>query len=406
MKPIKIQELYNESIDENYIFSFEIQSDDKPTEPLLHKHSRFLYIIDGIGKIKIQDKIIDLSPGVIIQISPWQISEIVEVNKKLSYYLLVYNFNLINIYIKKEFNIYSENVNIIHSLYLNNTSNPTPYDAEKIKYIFEDIKYEFGYNSISIKYDEKPYSTIYAISKLSELLVLYLRNTDENIKFEDNFNPEMIFSYMFLNCSNDINLDMISQTFFMSKSSISKYIHDFTGCGFYELLQDMKLFKAEFLLTHTNMSIQDIANTLNYSDPGILSKIFKEKYNLGTKDFKKINLCDESLVNMRLDYRGLKIIDYMYDNYAEDIDIVSVSNLFKMPPKNINGILLYYIEKNFYNFLNQIRVHKSCDLLVDTNFSITEISYMVGYNSTKTFLRNFNKILNTTPSQFRNTHIK
>ncbi|WP_455256559.1 AraC family transcriptional regulator [Peptoniphilus asaccharolyticus] len=406
MKKIKIQDNYQGSIDDNYIFSFDIQSDSVPTEPLLHKHSRFIYILEGRGKIKIQNKIIDLLPGVIISIAPWQISEIVEVSQELIYYLLVYNFNLINIYVKKEFNIDSENINIINSLYMSNAVSPSAKDSLKIKAVFEDIKDEFGICSINLLSESKQYSTLYGISKFAELLVLYLRNIDEEFQKNNNdLNPDMIFMYMFLNCCNNLNLELISKAFFMSESSISKYIKDLTGVGFYDLLNEMRLFKAKFLLAHTNLTVKDIAYILNYSDPGQLSKIFQERYHLGTKDFKKLQ-CPESLVNIRLDYRGLKIIEYMYENYDEELDIVSVSNQFKIPPKNINHILMYYIEKNFYNFLNQIRIHKACDLLTETDLSITDISAMVGYNSTKTFSRNFTKILNLTPSEFRSSYTK
>lgn len=101
MKKIKIQEQFHEFVDKNFIFAFDIQSDSHPTDPLLHKNSRFLYILEGSGKIKISNNIYDLSPDTIIEIAPWQISEIVEVETELIYYLLVYDFNFINFYIKK-----------------------------------------------------------------------------------------------------------------------------------------------------------------------------------------------------------------------------------------------------------------------------------------------------------------
>ena len=197
MKKIKIQENYNETVDNNYIFNFDIQSDSKPTDPLLHKHSRFIYILEGRGKIKIQNKIIDLFPGVIISIAPWQISEIIEVSQELIYYLLVYNFNLLNIYIKKEFNINSENINIINSLYKSNVIIPSNKDSLKIKSIFEDIKDEFGLCSVTFISESKPYSTLYGISKFAELLVIYLRNINETTPSDNEVNPEMIFMYMF-----------------------------------------------------------------------------------------------------------------------------------------------------------------------------------------------------------------
>lgn len=96
-------------------------------------------------------------------------------------------------------------------------------------------------------------------------------------------------------------------------------------------------------------------------------------------------------MNVRLDHRSTKIIEYIYDNYSEDIDIVDISNEFKISPKSINKILVYYMEQNFRNFLTQVRIYKSCSLLLETDYSITEIASIVGFNSTKTFNRHFMK---------------
>lgn len=406
MKKIKIQEQFQEFFDNTFIFTFDIQSDSHSTEPLLHKNSRFLYILEGKGKIKIGNKYYDLKPDTIIEISPWQISEITEVEEELIYYLLVYDFNFINIYIKKEFNLDSDKLNIITAFYENNTIYPCESDLKKIKKIFEDIREEFGIYPVTSYRNTKPYTKIYALSLLTELLALYLRNTTGENEQNKELTPDMIFMYMFLNCSKDITLNIISKVFYMSESSISRYITNLTGLGFYELLQEMKLFKAKFLFANTNLSTRDIAYTLNYSDPSMLSKKFHAKYHMKIKDYRKSFIPEESLVNLRLDYKSLKIIDYMYDNYAEDIDIISVSEMFGMYPKNINDTLNYYVEKNFNSFLNQIRIYKSCDLLTETNLTISEIAISVGYNSTKTYLRHFNAFLGINPSQFRENYMK
>jgi AraC-like DNA-binding protein len=406
MKKIKIQEQFQEFVDKNFIFAFDIQSDSHPTEPLLHKNSRFLYILEGKGKIKISNHIYDLSPDTIIEIAPWQISEIVEVEEELIYYLLVYDFNFINIYIKKEFNLDSDKLNIITSFYENNTVSPSQSDLKKIRKIFEDIREEFGIYSLTSYHNTKPYTKIYALSLLTELLALYLRNTTGENEEKANLTPDMIFMYMFLNCSRDITLNVISKVFYMSESSISRYITNLTGLGFYELLQEMKLFKARFLFANTNLSTRDIAYILNYFDPSMLSKKFHATYHMKIKDYKKSFVPEESLVNLRLDHKSLKIIDYMYDNYAEDIDIISVSEMFHMYPKNINDTLNYYVEKNFNSFLNQIRIYKSCDLLTETDLTISEIAISVGYNSTKTYLRHFNAFLGVNTSEFRENYMK
>lgn len=407
MKKIKIQDQFEDYTNRNYIFIFDIQNNIKPTEPLMHKYSRFIYIIEGSGKIKILNKVYDLKPNTIIQIAPWQISEIIEVDKELVYYLLVYNFNLLNMHIKKEFNIDSKKLDIIDLLYTNNTIAPSDFDLKRMRQVFEDIKDEFGINYLEDD-DEftDPFIKIYAISKLTELLSIYLRNSKNISSTKNKPDPEQIFMYMFLNSSKDITLNVMSKVFYMSESSISRYITNLTGLGFYELLQEMKLFKAEFLIRNTNMSTSEIADLLNYSDSSALSKKFTERYKINIKDYKIEVRPKESNHNLRLDNRAIKIIDYMYENYAEDMDITAVSQMFQASPKNINESLNYYVETNFNSFLNQIRIFKACDLLADTDMSITEIAIEVGYNSSKTFLRHFQQIIGINPSEFREKYTK
>lgn len=406
MRKIKIQDQFQEFIDNNYVFIFDIQNNSSPTEPLLHKYSRFLYILEGKGKININNRIHNLDPNTIIQIAPWQISEIVEVEEELVYYLLVYNFNLVNMYVKKDFNLDNKELIIMNALYNNNTIFPPSSDLKKMKQIFENIREEFGIYSFAPYHEPKTYTKIYGVSLLTELLALYLRNTDGETENLQNLSPDMIFMYMFLNCSKDITLKVLSKVFFMSESSISRYITNLTGLGFYDLLQEMKLFKARFLFTNTNLTAKDIAYILNYSDPSMLSKKFQEKYKIGIKEFKNSLLTNNSVVDLKLDYKALKIIDYMYDNYDEDIDITTIANMFEIYPQNINDLLTYYVEKNFKSFLNQIRIYKSCDLLTETDLNIGDIAAMVGYNSTKTFLRNFKNIIGLNPSEFREKYIK
>ncbi|MDD7462907.1 MAG: AraC family transcriptional regulator [Anaerococcus sp.] len=406
MKKVKIQEQFQEFIDDNYVFVFDVQSDSKATEPLLHKYSRFLYVLEGKGKININNKIYDLEPDTVIQIAPWQISEIVEVEEELVYYLLVYNFNLVNLYMKKDFNLDNKEIMIINALYNNNTVALPPSDLKKIKQIFENIREEFGIYSFGRQKDQGAFTKIYGISLLTELLALYLRNTNGETDPTNKPSPDMIFMYMFINSSKDITLKVMSKIFYMSESSISRYITKLTGLGFYELLQEMKLFKARFLFSNTNLTAKDIAYTLNYSDPSMLSKKFQEKYKIGIKEFKDSVVPKDSVMNIKLEYDALKIINYIYDNYEEDIDITSVSEIFNLYPNNINNMLTYYVEKSFNDFLNQIRIYKACDLLTETDLQIADIASLVGYNSTKTFLRNFKKLLDMNPSEFRERYFK
>lgn len=407
-KYITLQDSFSSSMTESNLISFDIQSDNGKTLPLMHKHSRFLYILEGEGKIKIQDKVYKMAPGAVISILPWQTSEIIEVEKNISYYLLVYNFNLINIYTKSELNLNKEEVDFIKCLY---SSESALYDLEacdKIEEIFEDIRKEVGVHSLNlIIHTKKKFSTIYLMCKISELLIIFMRYINDDDTFGESIaaRPENIFMYMFLNSSKDISLEVLSKIFLMSESAISQYIKDVTGLGFLDILHEIRIYKAKFLLSHTDMTLKEIANAVHYSDPAQLSKVFQSKQAISTKDFRRLNQLLEGKESFTFKPEDLKLIDFVNENYAEDIDIMEVSKKFDITPRNINKIFVYFMEQNFYSYLHQVRVHAACDLLVNTDEPITDIAIGVGYNSPKTLLRNFLKHLGMTPSEFRSGHL-
>lgn len=407
-KYITLQDSFSSSMTDSNLISFDIQSDNGKTLPLMHKHSRFLYILEGEGKIKIQDKVYKMAPGAVISILPWQTSEIIEVEKNISYYLLVYNFNLINIYTKSQLNLNKEEVDFIKCLY---SSESALYDLEacdKIEEIFEDIRKEVGVHSLNlIIHTKKKFSTIYLMCKISELLIIYMRYINDDDTFGESIaaRPENIFMYMFLNSSKDISLEVLSKIFLMSESAISQYIKDVTGLGFLDILHEIRIYKAKFLLSHTDMTLKEIAKAVHYSDPAQLSKVFQSKQAISTKDFRRLNQLLEGKESFTFKPEDLKLIDFVNENYAEEIDIMEVSKKFDITPRNINKIFVYFMEQNFYSYLHQVRVHAACDLLVNTDESITDIAIGVGYNSPKTLLRNFLKHVGMTPSEFRSGHL-
>lgn len=406
-KYVTLQDSFSSSLTESNLISFDIQSDNGKTLPLMHKHSRFLYILEGEGKIKIQDKVYKMAPDTVISILPWQTSEIIEVESKISYYLLVYNFNLVNLYMKSQMNLNKEDLDPIKCLY---NSESALYDLEaneKIERIFEDIRKEVGVHSLNlIIHTKKKFSTVYLLCKITELLILYIRYVSDDATFSESIaaKKENIFMYMFLNSSKDISLEVLSKIFLMSESAISQYIKDVTGLGFLDILHEIRIYKAKFLLIHTDMTLKEIAKAVHYSDPAQLSKSFQEKQSIGTKDFRKLNQLIEGDATFTFKPENLKLIDYINENYAQDIEIMEVAKLFNLTSRNINKIFVYFMEQNFYSYLHQVRVHAACDLLVNTDDPITDIAIAVGYNSPKTLLRNFIKHVGVTPSEFRADH--
>lgn len=57
--------------------------------------------------------------------------------------------------------------------------------------------------------------------------------------------------------------------------------------------------------------------------------------------------------------------------------------------------------KTFTEFLNQIRIQEACKLLLETDLSISEIAFQVGFQNLSYFNRTFRKLQGVTPKGFR-----
>lgn len=404
LKQIEIQNPYKAKVSERDLITLDLQTDFFPTRPLLHKESRFLYVLSGQAKIKIQNKIYTMEEGDLLALNPWQISEIIEVDDHISYYLLIYKYELFNYQIKNHINLNNEDFPFFQTLYrINKVEVPQSMRSEILN-IFQSLRDEVGLCSLDVNLSKKNYSDIFVFAKISELLVYFLRlaeRSEEEFE-EDEFFSEQILSYMFLNLKEDLSLARLSKIFYMSESAISTYIKSLTGMGFYELIQSMKILKIEFLLVYTNLTLEEIASLLNFTDGAQVSKVFQAHTGVQANKFRKANQAYTKFLNTKLDQRAVKILEYIYDNYEEDLDILEVSELFDTSPQNINKILKYYVEENFSSFLSTLRIKKACQLLTETDIPVGEIALRVGFNNQKTFLRNFQSQTTMTPSDFRN----
>ena len=121
-------------------------------------------------------------------------------------------------------------------------------------------------------------------------------------------------------------------------------------------------------------------------------------------------LCKSSTFAMRMDDDNKKLVglkkinksfEYIEQNYSENIHLKDIAQHA--------GFSLYYFsrlfkettEKNFHQYLNEYRLKKAEALLMDSNYSISEAAYAVGFNSVATFDRLFHQLKGCSPQKFR-----
>ena len=406
-------------MDKHYeLCSFDVEYLEEPVKPVIHNIPKLLFFTEGTGKIKIYNKEFDIVPNTLLMIFPWEIVEITQVEKPLAMMKISYN-SVFNNFILNSLNRYKKSKNNILSLI---KKIPVVYfnkiEAKTIKNIFYEIKNEVGLESLS---DFKPFfdigkeenavkdefdlSTVYITNKLTELIILIAKKNirDEkcvNKKEEDETN---IVKYIYAHLNEKLTLNKLSVIFFMSESSISKYLEEVTGFMFNDLLRHMRISKALNLLVYTDLNIEEIAHLVGFVDGAHISnlcskhlKMSPNKYREKYKDMYQIfNEKEQQLVS--------DVIKYIYDNYTKELTINDVTEKFNITDTKLNKILMSYSGKRFIEFLNALKIDKACEMLLTTDKSVIDISFELGFNTVKTFNNNFSKLKNMSPTDFRKT---
>ena len=58
-----------------------------------------------------------------------------------------------------------------------------------------------------------------------------------------------------------------------------------------------------------------------------------------------------------------------------------------------------------FEYINEVRIQKACDILRYSDRTVLEVAYEVGFNSISLFNRTFKKLRGTTPREYRKTPI-
>lgn len=77
-----------------------------------------------------------------------------------------------------------------------------------------------------------------------------------------------------------VTLDDLSEKFYLSKPYLSKYIKEKSGLTFGENVKKIRMKKAKTLLKNSNMTVENIADTVGYQNVEHFNRLFKKIYRL------------------------------------------------------------------------------------------------------------------------------
>lgn len=96
-----------------------------------------------------------------------------------------------------------------------------------------------------------------------------------------------------------------------------------------------------------------------------------------------------------------QILQYCTEHYKENITVEDVAEKLHISRSSVSHIFSSRLAMNFCDYINSLRLTDAEKMLKSKQCSITEISYMSGFSTIRTFNRAFLKRYGISPSEYR-----
>lgn len=96
-----------------------------------------------------------------------------------------------------------------------------------------------------------------------------------------------------------------------------------------------------------------------------------------------------------------KVVQYLLHHYQLDIRQPELADMVSMSSSHFSRFFKKSTGHSFSDYLNKIRIDQACQRIQNTDLSISQIAYDVGYRNLSQFNLNFKKIYNITPKAYQ-----
>lgn len=212
----------------------------------------------------------------------------------------------------------------------------------------------------------------------------------ENIDYID-FNH---LKKLLLNKDNKESLNYIESIFSKLKKDENLTVKQIKTKSIEVFLNVYNYFNDSKIIKGLDLYLEKVINSVN------LDQIQLELNNMIKHRQSKLEETDDSISPIIL-----KLLRNIEENYSKDLNLKEISETY-----NINSIYLGQLFQKetgilFSDYLNNFRVNKAKNLLVETSLKAAEIGELVGYANKNYFYRKFKDIIGITPSEWRKINL-
>lgn len=96
-----------------------------------------------------------------------------------------------------------------------------------------------------------------------------------------------------------------------------------------------------------------------------------------------------------------QMLTYINQNYADNLTVPKIAEAGMCSYRECNRTFKTQLHTTPMDYLLHLRIRKSCELLLQTQLSITDISGKCGFNSSSYFTKIFHQHINMSPREYR-----
>ena len=96
-----------------------------------------------------------------------------------------------------------------------------------------------------------------------------------------------------------------------------------------------------------------------------------------------------------------QVCKYIINYYNQQITLADISKMAYMSPTYFSKKFKKVTGFGFNEYLNNVRIKMATNMLVETQYSVTEIARFCGYKDSNYFGDVFKKIMGVSPSKYR-----
>ena len=102
-------------------------------------------------------------------------------------------------------------------------------------------------------------------------------------------------------------------------------------------------------------------------------------------------------------FHPTEALQYIQERYADQLSLQQIASRYGLNPSYFSRLFHRHEGVSLVEYVNRVRIQKSCQLLKRSEAGIIEIALAVGYNNISHFNRYFRRIMGMSPREYRNS---